>query len=37
MTAEIFDARLEQAKLASKSDTFNFVNNRDFDNKLKDN
>ena len=36
ITAEIFDFILKQAHLLSKSDIANFVNGRDFDNKLKD-
>ena len=34
--AEIFDFIFKQAHLLSKSDIANFVNGRDFDNKLKD-
>ena len=33
--AESFDLRLKQANLASKSDITNFVNKRDFDNRVK--
>ena len=36
LTSENFTARLKQANLASKSDIANFVKNRNFDNKLKD-
>ena len=36
ITAEIFDFILTQVHLLSKSDIANFVNGRDFDNKLKD-
>ena len=34
--AEIFNLRLKRANLGSKSDTANFVNETDFDTKLKD-
>ena len=32
----MFDSRLKRANLASQSDTANFVNKTDFDNKIKD-
>ena len=35
-TKEIFDLRLKQVSLASKSDITNFVNETNIDNKLKD-
>ena len=34
LTAENFAARLKQANLASKNDIANFLNKKDFDNKL---
>ena len=34
MTVENFAARLKQVNLAIKNDTANFVNKKDFDNKL---
>ena len=36
LTAEIFDLRLKQGNLPSKSDIATFVNKTNFDNKLKD-